>query len=244
MKKLLLSLSLGAAAVLAHGVAIGPIDDVDEPSSVSVYSGEQVTMSAQVLNGADSVHLTVLDANGEVHYEYDLAPDPDGYVEFSWFPLFDGTFRVEASSTLGGFPLGSESLAFVSAVRPDAVGFITGGGWFDEGSGKTTFGFVAQVMKNGSIRGNLEFQDHFSPYNWKSTSLDWVYVATPQLGYFSGWATQNGSDVYRFFVEVQDWGEPGRADTFRFWVYDPLDGSLKYQYEGALTGGNIQIHVR
>lgn len=245
MRKFLLTAALAASACFAQAIAfVGLIDGISAPNSVSVFSGDMVTMSTNVTNGADMVTVRILNSDGQTVYSYDLSPNASGGISFSWFPLFDGTFRVEATSWLNGILLGSESVAIVSSVRPDAAGFVTGGGWFQENSGRSTFGFVAQVMRNGSIRGNLEFQDHLGRNNWKSQSLDWVYVASPTTAYFSGLATRSGGPVYRFFVEVKDFGEPGRADSLELWVYDPITGTLEFSYSGLLNGGNIQVHVR
>lgn len=215
-----------------------------EPVSDTVFAGEQVTMSSTVISGADTVVVTVLDSSGAPHYSVTLHPDADGLIQFSWFPLFDGTFTVSAESFDDGQSLISEILGFVQVVRPEASGFVTGGGWFEEFGGKSTFGFVAQVMRDGRISGNLQFQDHASRWNWNSSVIDWVYAESPTKAYFSGWATRDRVQTFRFFAEVVDAGEPGRSDTLSLWVYDPVTGALQFHYSDYLTGGNIQIHRR
>lgn len=207
-------------------------------------AGDVVTMGAEVWNGADRIDVEVLDSDGSVVFSESLSPDENGMITFQWFALVDGVYTISATSYLGEFLLGSETVSLVSAVRPDARGFITGGGWFHEGDGRSTFGLVAQVLGNGTVRGNLEFQDHPGGNNWKSTNVDWVYAPSRTEGYFSGTLRRNGQGSYRFFVEVRDLGEPGRSDWMKLWVYDPITGEVAFHYSGELDGGNIQIHGR
>jgi len=135
---------------------------------------------------------------------------------------------------------------------------ITGGGWFEERSGsdkrrgrgerneqrqqntRKTFGFVVRQCSNGSFGGNLEFQDHERSLNLKSYLIDSVNVPNASEGYFSGWATLNGSGSYRFEVAVWDGGTPGTNDMFMLWVYE--GNQLVYSAGGTLSGGNIVIH--
>jgi len=228
------------AASFAAGLAIGPIGGGGgNTNSVTVFNDELVTMTSTVLNGADEVHFDVLNADSQVVYS-GVSPVQDGQASFTWIPLFDGTFTVNAESYLQGSMLSTELVSFGQVVRPDASGFITGGGWYQANGARDTFGFVAQVLGNGTIRGNLEFQDH-SGYNIKSTMVDWVYSPNLRDGYFTGYCKLNGAGNYRFMVHVIDNGEPGTNDWLELWVYDPVTGALLYQYQNTLSGGNVQV---
>jgi hypothetical protein len=98
------------------------------------------------------------------------------------------------------------------------------------------------VKPNGSVQGNLEFQDHALNLNVKSTSVTWVYAPNGQDGYFSGACKVNGQMGFTYFVEVHDLGEPGTSDSFTVWVFDSSNTVVYTSGGGLATGGNIQIH--
>lgn len=250
MVRLLSFFSFAALVGLSHAIVIvfPPIDDepgdgTSDPAVATVIEGEMVTMESTVENGADQVVFTVMDGDGNVHYSGSSFPDSDGNVSFYWFPLFDGTYTLTAVSYLEGVELSEQTIAFVNAIRPDAFGFITGGGWYELSGQRNNFGFNAQVLKNGNIRGNLQYQDRVHGNNIHSNDVDWVYAPNCQQGYFSGTCTLNGVGGYRFFVAVRDFGEPASNDGFDLWVYDS-NGTLMYSHEADLYGGNIKIHCK
>jgi len=208
-------------------------------STEPVAVGTSVDFQFTVVNGASMVQFEVYDSQGNRVYYTSAMPVPEsGTLSWSWSPPFADTFTVWAVSDNGE----RQQVMIVTAYQPDASGFITGGGWLELGGTRQTFGFVAQVQRNGSIRGSLEYQDHGWQLNLKSFAIDWVYVPNASEGYFSGWATVNGSGNYRFYVAVWDSGTPGTNDAFMLWVY--ADTSLVYSAWGTLAGGNLMIHAR
>lgn len=134
-------------------------------------------------------------------------------------------------------------------------GMGTGGGWFipewdkqaglvNEG-GKATFGFVAK-QKKGSSSGQLEFQYHADDLNLKSTSYDWVTVATTQV-MFEGVGKSNGEDGYKFRVRAVDGDKLGTGiDRFeiRIWTGGGSFEMPTYRAEGDLMGGQIVVHKK
>jgi parallel beta-helix repeat protein len=134
-------------------------------------------------------------------------------------------------------------------------GMATGGGWFiPEASsahglvnpgGKATFGFVAK-QKNETSSGQLEFQYHADDLKLKSTSYDWVSVASVQV-MFEGEGVLNGVPGYKFRVWAFDGdkagGQPDRF-TIRIWIGDDSYGSPTYRAEGDLGGGQIVVHKK
>jgi hypothetical protein len=101
--------------------------------------------------------------------------------------------------------------------------------------GRANFGFNAQY-EAGQVAptGHLTFIDHGSGKTVKSTSID-SFTVTGNRASFTGRATVNGVPGVGFFVEVEDLGEPGRADTFRIVLHDG------YAAGGVLLKGNIQV---
>jgi hypothetical protein len=120
----------------------------------------------------------------------------------------------------GGGQLSGE-LAELTILRGSAAG------------GRANFGFNAQFSA-GLLSGHLTYIDHGSKEDVKSTSID-SFTVTGSKASFSGRAKVNGVPGIGFFVEVEDFGEPGRADTFRIVVQDG------YAAGGVLLRGNIQV---
>lgn len=229
------------AGIVAGGV-IGGGDDGGGGYSDPVPMGDDLTLTAVVLNGATDVQFGVYDSHNNLVYVSSTVPVQEDTVTMSWSPPFADTFTVYAISYENGQELSREQVLVAAAYQPESSGFITGGGFLQENGGRQTFGFVAQVQRNGSIRGSLEYQDHAMRFNFKSFMLDWVYAPSRSEGYFSGRCTLNGAGDYRFFVQVFDMGEPGSDDFFGLWIYD--GGSMIYASYGTLGSGNIKIHSR
>jgi hypothetical protein len=100
--------------------------------------------------------------------------------------------------------------------------------------GRATFGFGVEYQ-TGDVApsGDLSFNDHTGK-KVDATTID-SFTATGSKATFTGRATVNGVPGVRFFVEVEDLGEPGRADTFRIVLADG------YGVGGVLLKGNIQV---
>lgn len=253
MSKTLGILLLTLLSAASQAVIIGPIGGggggggtppEPEPISATVFATDLVTFSGVVVNGGDQVKLEITTPGDQLVATLTATPDILGNFTAIWFPPVDATYTVEAHTYLNGGLVSSQLVGFISAVRPEASGHITGGGWYRLNGGKDTMGFVAQVLGNGSVRGSFEFQDHGGSKNFKSSSVDWVYAPNCTEGWFSGVCKMNGSGSYRFFVHVFDNGEPGRADSVEFSVHDPVTGALVYSYSQTLSSGNVQIHCR
>lgn len=245
--KIVSALALFVFVALSHAVGIGPIGGggtPPAPATATVYAADEVTFNGTVVNGANSVAIEITNGANEPVTTLNAVPNSSGAFNAIWFPPVDNTYTITAHTFLNGTELSSQTVAFVSVVRPDAQGKITGGGWYKQAAWqrKDTFGFVAQVLGNGNIRGNFEFQDHDNLYNFKSSELDWVYAPDLREGYFSGWCSINGNGSFRFFVHVVDNGEPGTSDTLEFNVYNSVTGALVYSYGRTLSQGNIQVH--
>jgi hypothetical protein len=115
---------------------------------------------------------------------------------------------------------------------------VTGGGNIDLAEGKLTFGFVVQYSDGESTpSGNLTFKDHGSNLNFKATSFNLLFIQGSHA-LITGFATVNDQSDLPFVLELDDYGEPGRSDTF--WIQ--IAEFEKYIVGGVLSGGNITIH--
>jgi len=116
--------------------------------------------------------------------------------------------------------------------------FVTGGGWIPSGNSRANFGFNAG-LKAGSSTPEVHFNyiDHATGKKVKATSIA-VYQmgGTSTSRHFEGEAEVNGTPGYYYYIDVDDKGEPGRADTLSLRLSDG------YGNGGILKGGNIQLH--
>lgn len=110
-------------------------------------------------------------------------------------------------------------------------GKVTGGGWIT--SDKHSFGFNARYATGMSQpEGHLTYQDKRAKVAIKSTAITTLSVVGTHAT-IEGTAVMNGTER-PFRLEVDDFGEPGRTDTFAITAGN-------YSAGGVLNGGNIQI---
>ncbi|MDF2776079.1 MAG: hypothetical protein K0S86_5580 [Geminicoccaceae bacterium] len=151
-------------------------------------------------------------------------------------------------------------------VYDPTAGFVTGGGWIMSPAGayvgdasltgKANFGFVSKYKKGmNSPDGNTEFQFHAGNLNFKSSSYDWLVVATFK-GQFKGVGSINGVPGYYFMLSAVDGQINGGGGTDKFrmkiWkivddaeyvVYDnQMGGAIDAEPTTTLGGGSIVIH--
>jgi hypothetical protein len=122
----------------------------------------------------------------------------------------------------GGGQLKNE-LAELLVVRGTAAG------------GRANFGFDASSTA-GVLAGQLTYNDHATGKKVRSSSID-SFAVVGNKATFGGRATVDGVPGVAFFVEVEDLGEPGTADTFRLVLGDG------YGAAGVLLHGNIQVEA-
>jgi len=124
---------------------------------------------------------------------------------------------------------------------------VTGGGWILRCTTyKCTFGFNAEELEDGTLRGNVEYVDHEHGYphvhGYDITALR----ITDHEAWIDGICRLNGDNTPReFWVHVHDEGEPGKHDVFRIEIpsigYDSGHEELGFPGDRG-GGGNIQIH--
>jgi len=102
-------------------------------------------------------------------------------------------------------------------------------------AGKTAnFGFGVEY-RAGLPSGDLTFNDKNAGKKVRVTSVEtFVVDASGTAATFSGLATVDGTAGVPYTVKVEDFGEPGSADTFTISFQD-------YLASGVLLNGNIQV---
>ena len=215
-------------------------------TGVNINFNDFLTNQWGVFNTTTTVVDATLNWWGDVSGPYDPL-DTDGLYQYNPGGLGDAV---------------SEYVLYDPWVGQELEGLATGGGWFipetgndvqnkskSEGlvnlGGKATFGFVAK-KKDDTSSGRLEFQYHADNLNLKSTSYDWVSVATNQVK-FEGVGTINGEGLYRFRVRAVDGNKIGTdTDRFEIRIWKGTDNfdMPTYRAEGDLGGGQIVVHKK
>jgi hypothetical protein len=140
--------------------------------------------------------------------------------------------------------------------------WVTGGGYIVDTDGNDSFGGNAMPMKDGTIRGQWEEEDHGTndKAHGEASYLYCRHVNEPGPGqpggkkgfdsnqaYFGGharWFTPSTGwqDGFWFDVMVEDHGEGhGVMDYYHFTIRDS-NGTVIYDTQGNQIGGNIQLH--
>jgi hypothetical protein len=132
--------------------------------------------------------------------------------------------------------------AAVTVVAADAGGKVTGGGHLG-GCGGTSFGFVAMLQNNGTLKGEFEMNGRGLKFHG-STVTSLVVASTFLTATWSGAGEWNGRAGYTFTATVVDNGQGGHyrtPDTISVTIRDSAGRSV-YSVSGALEGGNLVIH--
>lgn len=132
------------------------------------------------------------------------------------------TTVVNTAGKASGGGQSSGELAELSILRGTTAG------------GRASFGFSVENAAASIPTGSLTFTDHASGKKVEATTID-SFTAVGNKATFTGRATVNGVPGVKFFVEVEDFGEPGTVDTFRIVVGDG------YGAGGVLLRGNVQV---
>jgi hypothetical protein len=133
---------------------------------------------------------------------------------------------------------------------PSTPGKVTGGGHVGSDpshpKGRATFGFEVKCC---APTGRLEYNDHQAGVRIEAQSVSGLVISSPgtacpalpgsRHARFTGMAEvmrSTGTTTEPVTVDVDDCGEPGKADTFGIRTTSYSNGP------STLTGGNIQIH--
>jgi hypothetical protein len=155
-----------------------------------------------------------------------------------------GTQTVAASAA---GQTSSASIAWLGVTLPplpgspgSTPGTAAGGGWIND-PGKRTFALSAEYNAGAATpSGHLRYDDGLGTKVREQAVTRLVITGDRAVIY--GDATVNGQSGYRFQVETVDNGEPGRdTDAFRLTVTKVNDPFFRYETNGTLAGGNLQV---
>ena len=230
--------SVGGVALNANGVLI-EVDFAMSRALAVFQSGGGTGLAGASEIGTLHVAGTPVIITGEPNQSVSL---PNGRIVINEQLLSDTSITVNAIHVVldAGLDLVVASVRAgyqsVQAPPPGGDDSITGGGWIPGPADKRSFGFSGG-FEGGVLTGHLSFKDHGS--GMKVEGLTVTYYgsgATANSRRIEGAARIDGVGGFTYRLEASDNGEPGDADTFS------IDLSNGYHADGALGGGNIQLH--
>lgn len=150
-----------------------------------------------------------------------------GAASVSAGTLLPGTYAVTVA--VAGNSLYDGATATCTLTITNTAGKVTAGTLRSANNGRGGF----NVQSDGStVKGELQFQN--GAINFHAHTLTALAVSADRT---KAWFAGVGVDGRAFTAYVEDNGEPGRTDVFKLWIAGvPQNG------DGALTGGNVQIH--
>ena len=228
-----------------------PTVQINSPAALSAYSvGTTVSFAGSFSDPG------VLDTH-TARWSFDAASTAGVVAESHGAGLVSGSFTFTVAgvysvilavtdnggatgtaTTVGGSP------ALVVVYDPN-VGKVTGGGWVQSGTAKTTFNVNAKY-NHGALAGNLSAQLP-DGRSMSSITLRWL-VTVGSKAEIAGDATVNGIGGYTFLVTVSD------ANAYRLKLTQTSDGAVVYDnVPGSpddidlatpqpMGGGNITLH--
>jgi PKD repeat protein len=142
--------------------------------------------------------------------------------------LAPGSYPITVSFTEDSLYTAAQASCTLTVTRSN--GAITGGAM--RFANRARGGFNVRFAEGGSVGGELQFQSDTTSFH-ASVMTALGLSANKRQGWFAG----TGHDGRAFTAYLEDNGEPGSSDVFKLWI----DGTLQTG-DGALSGGNIQIH--
>ncbi len=184
----------------------------DSVVSGAPIGGRTVTFT---VNGANYTGTTVV--SGQTN-NVTLNPFP---------PLMPGSYTVTVNFAGDSHYLASSTTGTLVVANNDCK--ITGGNTRSANNGRGGF----NVQPDGAgVKGELQFQNNSIDFHAHTMT---AVGCSPDKT--KAWFAGVGTNGQTFVAYVEDNGEPGRNDIFKIWI-----NGVAQNGNGALTGGNIQIH--
>lgn len=230
--------SVGGVALNANGVVI-EVDFAMARALAMFQAGGGTGLAGASEIGVLHVAGTPVVVTGEPNQSVSL---PNGRLVINEQIITDTSITVNALHVVldGGAELvvASARAGYEGVEPPPPVGdeSISGGGWIPGPEDKRSFGFSGG-FEDGVLTGHLSFKDHHSGMKVEGLEVTaYGPGASENSRRIEGTARIDGVDGFTYRIEAADNGEPGDADTFS------IDLSNGYHADGALGGGNIQLH--
>jgi len=169
-------------------------------------------------------------AAGAITASSTFVPDRPGlYVVTVWVEDDDGGSGSATAAT--------------RVVVTSGEGFVTGGGWFTDASGKTTLDVnIRNDKKDGPPDGHLDVR-LADGRRIRSTAFDWLVIPNPGTAASEGDATIDGVAGYHFALVVDDGLRGPAVDHLRLVVAD-ASGRVVALLDTDVPGGQLTVHDR
>ena len=236
-----------ADTVVVQQPAAASVSVVASPATISV-AGQAVKLVATVRDAAgtpipNAAMSWTSTGAGRIVFGETITHE-DGSAKASANSTTGGTQTVMATS---GAASGSVALTWLGVPSTDppppnnTPGKVSGGGWIMN-PGKQTFGFWAEYSAGATAPGGeLSFDDH-NGNKVKATGVTQLTISGNSAT-VRGTATLNNQAGYHFETTAVDNGEPGRNDSFHLVVTNDTNPLFRYETQGTLGGGNVQVAV-
>jgi len=196
------------------------------------WAGKIVTFTVTDASLATSTYTATTDTAGVAAREVSLNAN---------------VYAVMASFAGDGFYNPCETSADVLVTAEAAGSKVTGGGWFSNTAGRTSFGFNAIPQTDGTYKGQIQIRSNAGKNTFQGNSIGVLTSPSNTSVRWSGSGRWNGNSGYTYVVTVVDNGQIGskKSDTIDITIYRTGDSSHPvFTSNGAqaLKGGNITIH--
>jgi oligopeptide transport system substrate-binding protein len=237
------SVQVSSLSRFVLGTLLAPVIEAIHAPFQPLPVGATVQVSAEVRN---------LDNNSTLTWEWDDGTSTTS-TALSATHVYNqaGIYILHLTVNKPGFAPVSAAYEYIVIYDP-AGGFVTGGGWIADPTGKAHFGLNAKYKKNSTLpEGNTEFQFKEADLRLRSTAYDWLVVSSTGawaiykgIGLVNEQLARNGTP-YKFMV----WAIDGQPDALRIkiWWLDN-DGQEQVIFDNGSQqppgGGSIVIHQK
>lgn len=202
-------------------------------TSISSIFGFPTTMSAQLSDRVNST--TAILAGHVITFIVDGVAAGSGVTDATGVatatsPALATPGSHTVSATFAGDLLYTSSTSTACSVSvSNSVGKVTWGNMRSSNNGR---GGGNANSDGTSVTGEVQFQNDSITLHAHTVTA--VGISPDRT---KAWISATGTNGEAVLIYVEDNGEPGRNDIFRIWV-----NGTSQNGDGAITGGNVQIH--
>jgi Bacterial Ig-like domain (group 1)/Beta-propeller repeat len=230
------TIGLPATLTLNPPAATNPVDSQHcVTATVQDASGNpvpNVVVRFQVSGSVNTSGSATTDANGEATFCYFGPPLPGADTITAYADTDNNNVQDPGEAS------GVAEKTWVLPITTPLCEITNGGSIIAENGDRASFGGNAKANETGETQGQENYQDHGPAQRLNMQSINVLAIVcdgSTRASIF-GQATIDGSGIFKYRINVQDLGEPGRGQD-KYWLL--LEGYNSG--EQILRGGNVQI---
>jgi PKD repeat protein len=208
------------------------------PTPLTTKMGEQDTSLGDRSN--KTISFTATDTTGMAYGPFTATTNSAGEASTT-AALREGVYAANAAFAGDSYYKACKTLSDTMVTVSPATAKVTGGGWFANGTGRTSFGFNA-IRDVSGLHGQIQIRTANGGKFHGAVVL--TLSASDNKAQWTGTGTWNGHTGYRFAATVVDNGARAKkADTISLSVSTPAGKSV-WSSNGiqSLKGGDIVVH--